>query len=103
MNPEAKPFVFNPTAKPFSLPNPPEATNPPAPPAAVDATGNEEEEDVDEEDPLWKATLALCNGDRKEALKKLEDPDASQCRCHPAALCERPCSLLVLVCVCVCV
>lgn len=35
-----------------------------------------EEEPIDEEDPLWKATLRLCEGDRARAVKLLEDPDA---------------------------
>ncbi|CAM9662077.1 unnamed protein product, partial [Ectocarpus fasciculatus] len=33
-------------------------------------------EEVDENDPLWKATLQVANGDRAKALKMLEDPDA---------------------------
>ena len=31
---------------------------------------------MDENDPLWKAVLAIAAGDRKAALKMLEDPDA---------------------------
>ena len=31
---------------------------------------------MDEEDPLWKATLKLTLGDRKQAIKMLEDPDS---------------------------
>lgn len=31
---------------------------------------------MDENDPLWKAVLVISNGDRKAALKMLEDPDA---------------------------
>lgn len=42
--------------------------------AADDAAG--EDEPLDENDPLWKATLKLCEGDREKALKLLEDPDA---------------------------
>ncbi len=59
---------------------------PPAPahvekPKSVEATeqaqqDGEEEEEIDENDPLWKATLKIAKGDRKEALKMLEDPDA---------------------------
>ncbi|CBJ48633.1 Sup35, eukaryotic translation termination factor eRF3 [Ectocarpus siliculosus] len=33
-------------------------------------------EEMDENDPLWKATLQVANGDRAKALKMLEDPDA---------------------------
>lgn len=53
---------------------------PPAPPAEENeiATVGEKEADdeVDENDPLWKATMKICNNDRTEALKMLEDPDA---------------------------
>ncbi|CAM9200140.1 unnamed protein product [Laminaria digitata] len=34
------------------------------------------EDEIDENDPLWKATLQVANGDRAKALKMLEDPDA---------------------------
>lgn len=37
---------------------------------------NEEDEPIDETDPLWKATIQLTNGDREKAIKLLEDPDA---------------------------
>lgn len=36
----------------------------------------EDDEEIDENDPLWKATLQIAKGDRKKALKLLEDPDA---------------------------
>ncbi|CAM9705017.1 unnamed protein product, partial [Discosporangium mesarthrocarpum] len=42
--------------------------------APVDGEGGDEE--VDENDPLWKATLHAANGDRAKALKMLEDPDS---------------------------
>lgn len=35
-----------------------------------------DEEEIDENDPLWKATLARAEGDRKKALRMLEDPDS---------------------------
>lgn len=35
----------------------------------------ENEEDIDEDDPLWQATIKLTQGNRQEALKLLEDPD----------------------------
>ena len=37
---------------------------------------DEKEKEIDENDPLWKATLKVCNNNRAEALKMLEDPDA---------------------------
>lgn len=36
----------------------------------------EDEDKIDENDPLWIATLNVTNGDRERALKLLEDPDA---------------------------
>jgi hypothetical protein len=30
---------------------------------------------MDENDPLWKITLLIAKGDRKAAMKMLEDPD----------------------------
>ena len=44
-------------------------------PSATEGEG-EEEEEIDEEDPLWKATLKLTLGDRQKAIKMLEDPDS---------------------------
>lgn len=45
--------------------------------AAVEVTESpNEEEEIDESDPLWIATLKITNGNRAEALKLLEDPDA---------------------------
>ena len=72
MNPNAKEFSFNPAAASF--------TPPTAPPiAAVPSSTTEEvdgDEAIDEDDPLWKATLVIAGGDRKKAVKLLEDPDA---------------------------
>lgn len=97
MNPNAKPFVFNATAsewKPSWAPAPaapapapapvqaePESVAPPPVPVEekqeiIDNFTAGESEDVDENDPLWIAVLKLANGNRKEALKMLEDPDA---------------------------
>lgn len=92
MNPNAKEFVFRPSAPvwaPKSLsPNPshdPTTSEPPPPPepslpTPVLIEGADEiiddDEAIDEDDPLWKATLKLTLGDRKEALKLLEDPDS---------------------------
>jgi peptide chain release factor subunit 3 len=86
MNPNAKPFVFSAGAAAwtpggFTPPTPPVA-EPPAPvpasePVVVEPeVVEEEEEEVDENDPLWKVTLEIAKGDRKAALKLLEDPDA---------------------------
>lgn len=36
----------------------------------------EEEDQIDENDPLWKATIKLTEGDRERAIKLLEDPDS---------------------------
>lgn len=36
----------------------------------------EEEDAIDENDPLWIATLNVTGGDRERAMKLLEDPDA---------------------------
>ena len=71
MNPQAKEFVFNLGAKEFV---PPASSSPPKPP--VDDNNDDGDEDIDEDDPLWKATLQHCNGDRESAIKMLEDPDA---------------------------
>jgi hypothetical protein len=102
MNPNAKPFVFRPAAQewtpswappaapaqavPVPAPEPEPIVEPLTPPAAdipppapsteqiAEAQANDD--DLDENDPLWIAVLELAKGDRKEALKMLEDPDA---------------------------
>ena len=73
MNPNA--FAFNPGAGEFTptFPMPPP---PPEPPAQESWEEDDEAEDIDETDPLWQVTLKIANGDRAEALKLLEDPDA---------------------------
>ena len=94
MNPNAKEFVFRPSAPvwtPKTLPPNPVKTSdfsppppPPDPPIVNSISeliqGGEDcvdnEEDIDENDPLWKATLKLTLGNRKEAIKLLEDPDS---------------------------
>lgn len=98
LNPNARTFSFNPAASnfapSFTPPQPPpepskEATpNPivPPPPAVevveVETTIINEpidevcEDEIDETDPLWLATLKITNGDRKEAVRLLEDPDS---------------------------
>ena len=48
------------------------ASSEPEPCAAPD----DGEEPIDENDPLWKATLKVANGDRAKAIELLEDPDA---------------------------
>ena len=42
----------------------------------LDESHDGDEADVDEEDPLWKATMKICNDNKEEALKMLENPDA---------------------------
>ena len=79
MNPNATSFVFNPVATSWTPPAPPA---PSAPAAAVKSvvaeveSNDEVEEEMDEKDPLWMATLLIAGGDRKAAVKMLEDPDS---------------------------
>eukprot|EP00640_Fibrocapsa_japonica_P000610 CAMPEP_0113942694 /NCGR_PEP_ID=MMETSP1339-20121228/8340_1 /TAXON_ID=94617 /ORGANISM="Fibrocapsa japonica" /LENGTH=642 /DNA_ID=CAMNT_0000947239 /DNA_START=65 /DNA_END=1993 /DNA_ORIENTATION=+ /assembly_acc=CAM_ASM_000762 len=61
-----------PAPAPVSLPTSP----PPPPPAAAPPAPEPEEDEIDENDPLWKATLSLASGDRAKAMKMLEDPDS---------------------------
>jgi len=76
MNPNASSFVFNPTATTWSPPQPPavEVAKPAV--SAAPVVDDEEDEEMDEDDPLWKATLNLAAGDRKKAMRLLEDPDS---------------------------
>jgi peptide chain release factor subunit 3 len=80
MNPNATAFVFNPVATSWTPPAPP--TPPPVPAAAVKSviaeveSTDQAEEEMDEKDPLWMATLKIAGGDRKAAVKMLEDPDS---------------------------
>jgi hypothetical protein len=102
MNPNAKPFSFNPTATTWTPPAPPAAaiapglSSTPTPQVeekvvsveevvakTEDLTVSQEKEDVvededalDETDPLWIATLKVSKGDREAALRLLDDPDA---------------------------
>jgi peptide chain release factor subunit 3 len=81
MNPNAREFVFNPAVKEWTPPQPPAATKPAAEPAVVPppietGVGGEGEEPIDENDPLWVATLKIAKGDRAAAMKMLEDPDS---------------------------
>lgn len=79
MNPSAKPFVFNPNASTWAPPQPAAETisEPvPVPPPAPVKDEEEGDDAIDENDPLWIATLKLSNGDREKAMKLLEDPDA---------------------------
>ena len=97
MNPNASEFVFNPSAAAWKPPSIASATQAPTPspapvpaPAAVTSTAaapppapatvlapqsSASEEEIDEDDPLWQATLKICGGDREAALRRLEDPD----------------------------
>jgi peptide chain release factor subunit 3 len=91
MNANAKEFKFN-GAAPSWTPAP-TSSLPPTPPVVVEEKvvvvleekvverndgyeENNEEEEIDENDPLWKATLKICEGDKTRALKMLGDPDA---------------------------
>ena len=71
--------------------DPDAADTPPAPPAGEttrvadgirgqegqnNGTEAEEEEPIDENDPLWKACMKICDGVKEEAMKMLGDPDA---------------------------
>ena len=72
MNPNAKEFSFNPTAAAFTPPSAAPAAAVAAPTVAAD----NDDDAIDENDPLWKATLVIAGGDRAKAVKLLEDPDA---------------------------
>lgn len=82
LNPNARSFVFNPAATSwapsFTPPAPQPVVPPPAPEPVVEetTTPDEDEDAIDESDPLWIATLKVTEGDREKALKLLEDPDA---------------------------
>jgi hypothetical protein len=77
MNPNASAWSPGGPVAPPAPPAPPQEieVKPPAPAPVV--SGEEGEgEDIDENDPLWIATLSVCEGDRERALKMLEDPDS---------------------------
>ena len=101
MNPNAKPFVFNPGATSWSPPETPATTsgddNVTQPPPVPDENEKEDvlvkemetlavsekeevvdndDDDIDENDPLWIATLKVTNGDKKAAIRMLDDPDS---------------------------
>eukprot|EP01031_Cornospumella_fuschlensis_P044388 gene44388-54281_t len=86
MNPNAKDFVFNPSASAwappasFAPPVPAPVQSSPAPPPAIIENTSvppaEDEDEVDENDPLFQAVMKLTLGDREKALKMLEDPDS---------------------------
>ena len=63
---------------------------PPPPPVEMgeSTSGNDEEagedDEVDENDPLWKATMKICNNNKEEALKMLENPD--ELMAHPEVI-----------------
>uniref|UniRef100_A0A6V1P3V7 Tr-type G domain-containing protein n=1 Tax=Heterosigma akashiwo TaxID=2829 RepID=A0A6V1P3V7_HETAK len=69
-------------APPAPAPSAPKPVDLSQPMAAVNISdnANEPEEEIDENDPLWKVTLQLAGGDRAAALKLLEDPDALMSR-----------------------
>mmetsp|Transcript_28352 Transcript_28352/g.47662 ORF Transcript_28352/g.47662 Transcript_28352/m.47662 type:complete len:627 (-) Transcript_28352:203-2083(-) len=89
MNPNAAvwtPGGFTPPAAPVAS-----TSAPPMPPVTNDEVSgseqkqgdgeggkieNDDEEAIDENDPLWQATLKVTEGDRERAMKMLEDPDS---------------------------
>lgn len=91
-NPKAREFVFNaatPAFAPAAQRNE-EITDPvTAEPSAIEQISEsvnnssplpkqdyeEENEAIDESDPLWIATLEICEGDRGKAVQMLENPD----------------------------
>jgi len=92
MNPNAKPFSFNtgasswtpgggftPSTAPASAPAPaPVAAAEPEPEKAKEIVydeGEDDEDEIDESDPLWQAVIKITEGDRKKASKMLENPD----------------------------
>ena len=103
MNPNAASFTFRPgaaswtpggaAAAPPPAPAPAAATTTPPAPAGDDDeeimlgagskkddgagnAGEEVDEEMDENDPLWKAFLTLACGDKKKATSMLEEPDS---------------------------
>lgn len=96
MNPNASSFTFSPGAASWTPGGAAAgAAAPPAPPAPAEeivlgggngssavagasgGAGDEEgEEAMDEDDPLWKAFLALACGDKAKATAMLEEPDS---------------------------
>lgn len=100
MNPNAASFTFRPGAASFTPgaaavappPAPAPAATLAAPPAKDDEeivlgvgsnlgdgaenAGEEDDEEMDENDPLWEAFLALAGGDKKKATSMLEEPDS---------------------------
>lgn len=42
---------------------------------AAESAADEDEDAIDENDPLWLVTLKVAEGDREKALRMLEDPD----------------------------
>ena len=80
MNPNAPAFSFNPGASTFTPNGPPATSSVPPEPPVVGTSSNVDDDldgaDIDENDPLWIAVLALKEGDKRAALKLLDDPDA---------------------------
>ncbi|KAG5182302.1 Sup35, eukaryotic translation termination factor eRF3 [Tribonema minus] len=99
LNPNAKSFTFNPNASTWAPPAaaaaPPAQSQPAAirtaQAAATDKVtdqlaaakiasqageGSDDEEPIDETDPLWQVTLRIAGGDRARAKRMLENPDA---------------------------
>lgn len=75
MNPDAKEFVFSAGAASWTPGGSSAPASVPAPAIPVPVAA-EMEDDIDENDPLWKAVLSAKGGDREAAKKMLDDPDA---------------------------
>ena len=54
---------------------PPAPAPAPPPPEPEAEAASEENDQIDESDPLWQAVLKIANGDRSRAQKMLNDPD----------------------------
>ena len=81
LNPNAAGFSFNPGAGsfvPVSAPKPEPVVEEivlPSPPAEAPPSGEEEEDEIDESDPLWKVFLKIAGGDKAKAQSMLLEPD----------------------------
>lgn len=84
MNPNAPVFTLNPSAGEFR-PSFVQTASQPVAESGSNAEENqsgalesweEQDEEIDENDPLWQITLKLASGDRCKAMQMLEDPDA---------------------------
>lgn len=80
MNPNAADWKPSATAAAWTPGQGFTAPAPVAPPATPD------NDDIDENDPLWQAVLKICKSDRSKAMKMLSDPDQLSAYPEVAAL-----------------